>query len=93
MGDCIHCHRFMMVLALKGVTANVTTIDLRRKPEFFVKSYAGVKLPCLVHNGKVIDDVIEIEAHIERYTIVQYLLRIFDAKKVSNVLLFKIIYS
>jgi len=57
----------MMVLALKGVTANVTTIDLRRKPEFFVKSYAGVKLPCLVHNGKAIDDVIEIEAHIERY--------------------------
>ena len=57
----------MMVLALEGVTANVTTIDLRRKPEFFVKSYAGVKLPCLVHNGKAIDDVIEIEAHIERF--------------------------
>ena len=56
----------MMVLALKGVTANVTTIDLRRKPEFFVKSYAGVKLPCLVHNKKAIDDVIEIETHIER---------------------------
>lgn len=67
LGDCIHCHQFMMVLALKGVTANVTTIDLRRKPDFFVKSYAGVKLPCLVHNGKAIDDVIEIEAHIERY--------------------------
>jgi len=67
LGDCIHCHRFMMVLALKGVTANVTTIDLRRKPEFFVKSYAGVKLPCLVHNGKAIDDVIEIEAHIEKH--------------------------
>jgi len=67
LGDCIHCHRFMMILALKGVTANVTTIDLRRKPEFFVKSYAGVKLPCLVHNGKAIDDVIEIESHIERY--------------------------
>ena len=55
----------MMVLALKGVTANVTTIDLRRKPEFFVKSYAGVKLPCLVHDGKAIDDVIDIESHIE----------------------------
>lgn len=67
LGDCIHCHRFMMVLALKGVTANVTTIDLRRKPEFFVKSYAGVKLPCLVHNGKAIDDIIDIEAHIEKY--------------------------
>jgi len=66
LGDCIHCHRFMMVLALKGVTANITTIDLRRKPEFFTKSYAGVKLPCLVHNGRAIDDVIEIEAHIER---------------------------
>ena len=57
----------MMVLALKGVTANVTTIDLRRKPEFFVKSYAGVKLPCLVHNGKALDDVIEIEGHIEKH--------------------------
>lgn len=56
----------MMVLALKGVTANVTTIDLRRKPEFFVKSYAGVKLPCLVHDGKAIDDVIDIESHIEK---------------------------
>ncbi|XP_002166880.1 chloride intracellular channel protein 5 isoform X1 [Hydra vulgaris] len=67
LGDCIHCHRFMMVLALKGVTANVTTIDLRRKPEFFVKYYAGVKLPCLVHNGKVIDDIIEIESHIEKH--------------------------
>jgi len=66
LGDCIHCHRFMMVLALKGVTANITTIDLRRKPEFFVKSYAGVKLPCLVHDGKAIDDVIDIESHIEK---------------------------
>lgn len=66
LGDCIHCHRFMMVLALKGVTANITTIDLRRKPEFFVKAYAGVKLPCLVHDGKAIDDVIDIESHIEK---------------------------
>lgn len=67
LGDCVHSHQFMMVLALKGVTANVTTIDLRRKPEFFVKSYAGVKLPCLVHNGNAVDDIIEIANYIERH--------------------------
>lgn len=66
LGDCIQCHRFMMVLALKGVTAHVTTINLLRKPDFFAKAYAGVKLPCLVHNGKVIDDVIDIESHMEK---------------------------
>ena len=71
LGDCILCHRLMMFLALKGVDAKVTTIDLVRKPMFFKEQFSGMKLPCLAHNlgnGKkiVIDDAAEIEDHLEQ---------------------------
>jgi len=60
----------MMFLALKGVDAKVTTIDLVRKPSFFKENYSGMKLPCLSHelpNDKkvIIDDAAEIEDHLE----------------------------
>ena len=63
----------MIFLALKGVDAKVTTIDLVRKPTFFKENYSGMKLPCLIHEmsniGKkfVLDDVNEIEDHIEEH--------------------------
>ena len=61
-----------MFLALKGVDAKVTTIDLVRKPSFFKENYSGMKLPCLSHEmpeGKkiIIDDAAEIEDHLEHY--------------------------
>ena len=61
-----------MFLALKGVDAKVTTIDLVRKPTFFKENYSGMKLPCLSHElpeGKriIIDDAAEIEDHLEHY--------------------------
>lgn len=61
-----------MFLALKGVDAKVTTIDLVRKPSFFKENYSGMKLPCLSHELKegkkiIIDDAAEIEDHLERY--------------------------
>eukprot|EP00794_Sanderia_malayensis_P000554 gene554-1211_t len=70
IGDCILCHRLMMFLALKGVDAKVTTIDLVRKPAFFKENFSGMRLPCLAHdlgNGKrvVIDDAAEIEDYLE----------------------------
>ena len=60
----------MMFLALKGVDAKVTTIDLVRKPSFFKESYSGMKLPCLAHELSedkkvIIDDAAEIEDHLE----------------------------
>eukprot|EP00112_Aurelia_sp_Birch-Aquarium-sp1_P017698 Seg413.9 transcript_id=Seg413.9/GoldUCD/mRNA.D3Y31 product="Chloride intracellular channel protein 2" protein_id=Seg413.9/GoldUCD/D3Y31 len=72
LGDCIQCHRVMMFLALKGVDAKVTTIDLVRKPAFFKENYSGMKLPCLSHElpgGKriIIDDAAEIEDHLEQH--------------------------
>ena len=62
----------MMFLALKGVDAKVTTIDLVRKPTFFKENYSGMKLPCLSHDlpdGKkiIIDDAAEIEDHLEQH--------------------------
>ncbi len=72
LGECILCHRLMMFLALKGVDAKVTTIDLVRKPVFFKENFSGMRLPCLSHdlgNGKkiVIDDAAEIEDHLEKF--------------------------
>ena len=62
----------MMFLALKGVDAKVTTIDLVRKPSFFKENYSGMKLPCLSHELQedkkiIIDDAAEIEDHLENH--------------------------
>ncbi|XP_068612331.1 chloride intracellular channel protein 5-like [Brachionichthys hirsutus] len=54
-----------MILWLKGVTFNVTTVDLKRKPADLHNLAPGTHPPFLTFQGEVLTDVNKIEEYLE----------------------------
>ncbi|KAG8448654.1 hypothetical protein GDO86_015652 [Hymenochirus boettgeri] len=65
IGNCPFSQRLFMVLWLKGVTFNVTTVDMKRKPEILKDLAPGAQPPFLVYGGEVRTDTNKIEEFLE----------------------------
>uniref|UniRef100_A0A1A7WRE7 Chloride intracellular channel protein n=1 Tax=Iconisemion striatum TaxID=60296 RepID=A0A1A7WRE7_9TELE len=65
IGNCPFCQRLFMVLWLKGVTFDVTTVDMRRKPEILKDLAPGAQPPFLVFGSEVKTDTNKIEEFVE----------------------------
>ncbi|XP_047244555.1 chloride intracellular channel protein 5b isoform X2 [Girardinichthys multiradiatus] len=65
IGNCPFSHRLFMILWLKGVVFNVTTVDLKRKPEDLQKLAPGTHPPFITFDGDVRTDVNKIEEFLE----------------------------
>ncbi|XP_057187170.1 chloride intracellular channel protein 6 isoform X2 [Triplophysa rosa] len=65
IGNCPFSQRIFMILWLKGVIFNVTTVDLKRKPADLQDLAPGTHPPFLTFNGEVLVDVNKIEEFLE----------------------------
>uniref|UniRef100_A0A665VP73 Chloride intracellular channel protein 5-like n=1 Tax=Echeneis naucrates TaxID=173247 RepID=A0A665VP73_ECHNA len=65
IGNCPFSQRLFMILWLKGVVFNVTTVDLRRKPADLHNLAPGTHPPFLTYNGEVKTDINKIEEFLE----------------------------
>uniref|UniRef100_A0A4W3J7E1 CLIC N-terminal domain-containing protein n=1 Tax=Callorhinchus milii TaxID=7868 RepID=A0A4W3J7E1_CALMI len=65
IGNCPFSQRLFMILWLKGVIFNVTTVDLKRKPADLQSLAPGTNPPFLTFNGEVKTDVNKIEEYLE----------------------------
>ncbi|XP_036838518.1 chloride intracellular channel protein 6 isoform X1 [Oncorhynchus mykiss] len=65
IGNCPFSQRLFMILWLKGVIFNVTTVDLKRKPADLQDLAPGTNPPFVTFNGEVKVDVNKIEEFIE----------------------------
>ncbi|XP_034017536.1 chloride intracellular channel protein 5b isoform X2 [Thalassophryne amazonica] len=65
IGNCPFSQRLFMILWLKGVVFNVTTVDLKRKPADLNNLAPGTHPPFLTFNGEVKTDVNKIEEFLE----------------------------
>ncbi|XP_032888297.1 chloride intracellular channel protein 6 isoform X1 [Amblyraja radiata] len=65
IGNCPFSQRLFMILWLKGVIFNVTTVDLKRKPTDLQNLAPGTNPPFLTFNGEVKTDVNKIEEFLE----------------------------
>nr|XP_033772482.1 chloride intracellular channel protein 1 [Geotrypetes seraphini]XP_033772483.1 chloride intracellular channel protein 1 [Geotrypetes seraphini]XP_033772485.1 chloride intracellular channel protein 1 [Geotrypetes seraphini] len=65
IGNCPFSQRLFMMLWLKGVTFNVTTVDMKRKPEILKDIAPGAQPPFLVYGGEVRTDTNKIEEFLE----------------------------
>lgn len=65
IGNCPFSQRLFMILWLKGVVFNVTTVDLKRKPADLHNLAPGTHPPFLTFNGEVRTDVNKIEEYLE----------------------------
>ncbi|XP_062863059.1 chloride intracellular channel protein 5a isoform X2 [Trichomycterus rosablanca] len=65
IGNCPFSQRLFMILWLKGVVFNVTTVDLKRKPPDLHNLAPGTHPPFLTFNGEVQTDVNKIEEYLE----------------------------
>ncbi|XP_077443844.1 chloride intracellular channel protein 5b isoform X1 [Stigmatopora argus] len=65
IGNCPFSQRLFMILWLKGVVFNVTTVDLKRKPEDLNNLAPGTHPPFLTYNGDVKTDINKIEEFLE----------------------------
>ncbi|XP_010148145.1 PREDICTED: chloride intracellular channel protein 5-like, partial [Eurypyga helias] len=65
IGNCPFSQRLFMILWLKGVVFNVTTVDLKRKPADLHNLAPGTHPPFLTFNGEVKTDVNKIEEFLE----------------------------
>uniref|UniRef100_A0A673BGZ8 Chloride intracellular channel 6 n=1 Tax=Sphaeramia orbicularis TaxID=375764 RepID=A0A673BGZ8_9TELE len=65
IGNCPFSQRLFMILWLKGVIFNVTTVDLKRKPADLQALAPGVNPPFVTFNGEVKVDVNKIEEFLE----------------------------
>eukprot|EP00062_Callorhinchus_milii_P000874 gi/632935408/ref/XP_007890010.1/ PREDICTED: chloride intracellular channel protein 2-like [Callorhinchus milii] len=65
IGNCPFCQRFFMVLWLKGARFNVTTVDMKKRPEELKDLAPGSNPPFLLFNGELKTDVIKIEEFLE----------------------------
>lgn len=65
IGNCPFSQRLFMILWLKGVVFNVTTVDLKRKPADLHNLAPGAHPPFLTFNGDVKTDVNKIEEFLE----------------------------
>ncbi|XP_077165352.1 chloride intracellular channel protein 2 [Paroedura picta] len=66
IGNCPFCQSLFMVLWLKGVRFNVTTVDMTRKPEELKNLAPGIKPPFLVFNKELKTDFLKIEDFLEQ---------------------------
>ncbi|KYO45099.1 chloride intracellular channel protein 2 [Alligator mississippiensis] len=66
IGYCPFCQRLFMVLWLKGVKFNVTTVDMTRKPEELKDLAPGTNPPFLLFNKELKTDFIKIEEFLEQ---------------------------
>ncbi|CAM9234194.1 unnamed protein product [Lampetra planeri] len=65
IGNCPFSQRLFMILWLKGVVFNVTTVDLKRKPADLHNLAPGTHPPFLTFQGEVFTDVNKIEEALE----------------------------
>ncbi|XP_063079759.1 chloride intracellular channel protein 5-like isoform X2 [Engraulis encrasicolus] len=65
IGNCPFSQRLFMILWLKGVVFNVTTVDLKRKPADLHNLAPGTHPPFLTYNGDVKTDINKIEEFLE----------------------------
>ncbi|XP_046886857.1 chloride intracellular channel protein 5a [Hypomesus transpacificus] len=65
IGNCPFSQRLFMILWLKGVVFNVTTVDLKRKPADLHNLAPGTHPPFLTFDGEVRTDVNKIEEYLE----------------------------
>ncbi|KAM3856997.1 chloride intracellular channel protein 5a [Diretmus argenteus] len=65
IGNCPFSQRLFMILWLKGVVFNVTTVDLKRKPTDLHNLAPGTHPPFLTFQGEVRTDVNKIEEYLE----------------------------
>ncbi|XP_054620412.1 uncharacterized protein LOC129173451 [Dunckerocampus dactyliophorus] len=65
IGNCPFSQRLFMILWLKGVIFNVTTVDLKRKPADLQDLAPGTNPPFMTFNGEVKVDVNKIEEFLE----------------------------
>ncbi|KAJ8003854.1 hypothetical protein DPEC_G00152730 [Dallia pectoralis] len=65
IGNCPFSQRLFMILLLKGVIFNVTTVDLKRKPADLQDLAPGTNPPFVTFNGEVKVDVNKIEEFLE----------------------------
>lgn len=65
IGNCPFSQRLFMILWLKGVVFNVTTVDLKRKPADLHNLAPGTHPPFLTFQGEVLTDVNKIEEYLE----------------------------
>ncbi|XP_016139516.1 chloride intracellular channel protein 5a [Sinocyclocheilus grahami] len=65
IGNCPFSQRLFMILWLKGVVFNVTTVDLKRKPADLHNLAPGTPPPFLTFNGEVRTDVNKVEEFLE----------------------------
>ncbi|OCT91268.1 chloride intracellular channel protein 6 [Xenopus laevis] len=65
IGNCPFSQRLFMILWLKGVIFNVTTVDLKRKPADLQNLAPGTNPPFMTFDGEVKTDVNKIEEYLE----------------------------
>ncbi|XP_043749063.1 chloride intracellular channel protein 6 isoform X1 [Cervus elaphus] len=65
IGNCPFSQRLFMILWLKGVIFNVTTVDLKRKPVDLQNLAPGTNPPFMTFDGEVKTDVNKIEEFLE----------------------------
>ncbi|CAJ1077465.1 chloride intracellular channel protein 5b [Xyrichtys novacula] len=65
IGNCPFSQRLFMILWLKGVVFNVTTVDLKRKPADLHNLAPGTHPPFVTFNGEVKTDINKIEEFLE----------------------------
>ncbi|XP_054479753.1 chloride intracellular channel protein 5a isoform X2 [Anoplopoma fimbria] len=65
IGNCPFSQRLFMILWLKGVVFNVTTVDLKRKPADLHNLAPGTHPPFLTFQGEVLTDINKIEEYLE----------------------------
>ncbi|XP_070786450.1 chloride intracellular channel protein 5a isoform X3 [Enoplosus armatus] len=65
IGNCPFSQRLFMILWLKGVVFNVTTVDLKRKPADLHNLAPGTHPPFITFQGEVLTDVNKIEEYLE----------------------------
>ncbi|XP_061111627.1 chloride intracellular channel protein 1 [Conger conger] len=65
IGNCPFSQRIFMVLWLKGVTFNVTTVDMTRKPDILKDLAPGAQPPFLLYGSEVKTDTNKIEEFLE----------------------------
>ncbi|XP_071334842.1 chloride intracellular channel protein 5b isoform X1 [Trachinotus anak] len=65
IGNCPFSQRLFMILWLKGVVFNVTTVDLKRKPADLHNLAPGTHPPFLTFDGEVKTDINKIEEFLE----------------------------
>lgn len=65
IGNCPFSQRLFMVLWLKGVTFDVTTVDMKRKPDILKDLAPGAQPPFLLYGSEVKTDTNKIEEFLE----------------------------